>query len=88
MTGGHRAIVSTLSPSVTFILILLWVDSKSGEESRRTMMEMYRTMFGISDGFVVHSESTNCPMAAPSGLAKLARAVALVRPLSENQRSL
>lgn len=53
-----------------------------------TMMEMYRTMFGMSDGLVAHIESTNCPIAAPSGLAKLASAVALVRPLSENQRSL
>ena len=53
-----------------------------------TMIEMYRTMFGISDGLVAHSESTNCPNAAPRGLAKLARAVALVRPLSENHRSL
>lgn len=52
------------------------------------MIEMYRTMSGISDGFVTHSESTNCPIAAPRGLAKLARAVALVRPLSENHRSL
>lgn len=53
-----------------------------------TMMEMYRTILGISEGFVAHSESTNWPIAAPKGLAKLARAVALVRPLSENHRSL
>jgi len=52
------------------------------------MIEMYRTIFGISEGLVAHSESTNCPIAAPRGLAKLARAVALVRPLSENHRSL
>lgn len=52
------------------------------------MMDMYRTIFGMSDGFVAHIESTNWPIAAPSGLAKLASAVALVRPLSENQRSL
>lgn len=43
---------------------------------------------GISDGFVVHSESISCPSAAPNGFARLATAVALVRPLSENQRSL
>jgi hypothetical protein len=52
------------------------------------MTEMYKTILGISDGFVAHSESTNCPIAAPSGFAKLASAVALVRPLSENHRSL
>lgn len=58
------------------------------ERGPLTMMEMYRTMFGMSAGFVAHSESATCPIAAPSGLAKLARAVALVRPLSENQTSL
>lgn len=53
-----------------------------------TMMDMYRTMFGISEGLVAHSESTSWPIAAPSGFARLATAVALVRPRSENQRSL
>lgn len=53
-----------------------------------TMMEMYRTILGISDGLVAHSEPTNWPIAAPNGLARLATAVALVRPLSENHRSL
>jgi hypothetical protein len=54
----------------------------------RTMIEMYRTIFGISEGFDAHSESTSWPRAAPSGFARLATAVALVRPLSENQSSL
>lgn len=54
----------------------------------RTMIEMYRTIFGISEGFDAHSESINWPRAAPSGFARLATAVALVRPLSENQSSL
>lgn len=53
-----------------------------------TMMEMYRTMSGISEGFVAHSESISWPSAAPSGFARLATAVALVRPRSENQSSL
>lgn len=53
-----------------------------------TMTEMYRTIFGMSEGFDAHSESINCPNAAPNGFAKLATAVALVLPLSENQRSL
>lgn len=53
-----------------------------------TITEIYRTILGISDGLLAHSEPTNCPMAAPSGLARLATAVALVRPSSENHRSL
>lgn len=57
-------------------------------EKRLTMIEIYKTMRGMSEGFVAHSASTNCPSAAPSGLAKLATAVALVRPRSENHRSL
>ena len=52
------------------------------------MIVMYRTIFGISEGFDAHSESINWPRAAPSGFARLATAVALVRPLSENQSSL
>lgn len=52
------------------------------------MIEMYRTILGISEGFDAHSESTSWPRAAPSGFARLATAVALVRPLSENQSSL
>lgn len=54
----------------------------------RTMIEMYRTIFGIPEGFDAHSESISWPRAAPSGFARLATAVALVRPLSENQSSL
>lgn len=45
-----------------------------------TMIEMYRTIFGISEGLVAHSESINWPRAAPRGFARLATAVALVRP--------
>lgn len=52
------------------------------------MIEMYRTIFGIPEGFDAHSESISWPRAAPSGFARLATAVALVRPLSENQSSL
>lgn len=58
------------------------------EEISLTMTEIYNTMFGISDGFVAHAESINCPSAAPKGFARLASAVALVRPRSENHRSL
>lgn len=52
------------------------------------MIEMYRTILGISDGFDAHSGLISWPSAAPSGFARLATAVALVRPLSENQSSL
>lgn len=53
-----------------------------------TIMEIYRTMFGTSAGLVAHVESINWPNAAPNGLARLASAVALVRPRSENHWSL
>lgn len=52
------------------------------------MMDMYRTISGMSLGFEAHSGSTNWARAAPNGLARVATAVALVRPRSENQRSL
>ena len=45
-------------------------------------------MSGTSLGFVAQNESISSPSAAPRGLARVATAVALVRPLSENQRSL
>lgn len=61
---------------------------KHNEGGNRTMMEIYRTILGISPGFVVHAESTSSPIAAPSGFAKVANAVALVRPFSENHKSL
>lgn len=52
------------------------------------MTEIYRTMFGTSLGLVAQKESISSPNAAPNGLARVATAVALVRPWSENQRSL
>lgn len=52
------------------------------------MIETYRTMFGISLSFVASKGPINCPSAPPNGFAKLATAVALVRPRSENQISL
>lgn len=52
------------------------------------MTEMYRTMSGISLASSAQNESTSWPSAAPNGLASVARAVALVRPRSENHRSL
>lgn len=51
-------------------------------------MEIYKTILGISPGCVVHAESTSSPIAAPSGFARVANAVALVRPFSENHKSL
>lgn len=45
-----------------------------------TMMVMYSTILGISEGLVAHSPSISWPRAAPSGFARLATAVALVRP--------
>ena len=54
----------------------------------RTMMDMYRTMSGTSLGLVAQEESTSCPKAAPNGLASVATAVTLMRPRSENHRSL
>lgn len=53
-----------------------------------TIMEIYRTKFGISDGSVAITESTIWPTAPPSGLASEIKAVADVRWRSENQRSL
>lgn len=52
------------------------------------MMDMYRTIFGMSLGFEAQNGSTSWPMAAPSGFANVATAVALMRPRSVNQRSL
>lgn len=52
------------------------------------MIEMYKTMSGTSCGLLAQNELINWPSAAPSGLANVATAVALVRPRSENQRSL
>lgn len=70
------------------IVLILGANGGERGEEPLTITEMYKTILGISDGFVAHSESTNCPIAAPNGFAKLASAVALVRPLSENHRSL
>jgi hypothetical protein len=61
---------------------------KSRADVIRTIMAIYRTMLGTSPGSRTKNESTSWPSAAPSGLANVANAVALVRPLAENQRSL
>lgn len=53
-----------------------------------TMTEIHKTMSGTSLGLVAQNELINWPRAAPSGFAKVATAVALVLPRSENQRSL
>ena len=53
-----------------------------------TMTEIHRTISGTSLGFVAQKESISWPRAAPNGLANVATAVALVRPWSENHRSL
>lgn len=72
------------------VIELQWIDigRVGGWWVTLTMMEMYNTISGISEGLVAHIESTSCPIAAPRGFARLATAVALVRPRSENQSSL
>lgn len=45
-----------------------------------TMIAIYKTIFGTSSGFVAQNELISWPKAAPSGLAKVATAVALVLP--------
>jgi hypothetical protein len=44
------------------------------------MIDMYRTISGTCSGVVAQNELINCPKAAPNGLAKVATAVALMRP--------
>lgn len=56
--------------------------------SRLTMMERYSTISGTSCGFDTQTESINSPNAPPRGFARVANAVALMRPRSENHRSL
>ena len=53
-----------------------------------TITAVYRTMLGISEALVARIGFTNCPTAAPNGLARLARAVADTRPLEVNHKSL
>jgi hypothetical protein len=53
-----------------------------------TMIARYRTISGTWCGSSAQNELINCPRAAPSGLARVATAVALVLPRSVNHRSL
>lgn len=53
-----------------------------------TMIEMINTIRGKSSGILARYGFANCPRAAPRGLARVAIAVALVRPWSVNQLSL
>lgn len=52
------------------------------------IMAMYSTIFGISLDLVARNGSTSCPIAAPKGLAREARAVAETRPREVNHSSL
>lgn len=45
------------------------------------------TMFGTSAALLTKNGFTSCPSAPPSGFARLAAAVAEMRPASVNQRS-
>lgn len=51
-----------------------------GIDATVAMIDMYRTISGTCLGVVAQNESSNCPKAAPNGLARVATAVALMRP--------
>lgn len=67
------------------VLLLIWVALRQntpadGIDDAPTMIDMYRTISGTCLGVVAQNESSNCPKAAPNGLARVATAVALMRP--------
>lgn len=84
MGGLRRLTGGWVSGSLRFgkLCLVFFYDGKL------TMIATYRTMLGISLSFVASNGPINCPSAPPSGFARLATAVALVRPRSENQISL
>jgi hypothetical protein len=61
---------------------------KAGSDARVLITEVYRTMLGTAEASAAQNGPTSWPMAAPSGFARDATAVADTRPLSENQRLL
>ena len=58
---------------------------KDGMQAMLEIMVMYRTILGTSEGFEIQKGSMSWPKAAPKALAKLATAVAAIRPASLNQ---
>ena len=58
-----------------------------GCRSLLTMIDVYKTILGISAGLVAQNGSINWPSAPPNGLARLAIAVALTRPCPLNHSS-
>jgi len=56
----------------------------AGTHATLEMIEMYRIMFGMSDGFLAQKGEINWPSAAPKGFDKDASAVAVVRPAGLN----
>ena len=69
-------------------LLVRMTRQREFQEAGLTMIDIYKTMFGISEGLVAKAGSTRPAKTPPNGFAREATAVALTRPRSLNHTSL